>query len=81
MEHPALNVQDIKEKSLEDLQKEIGKLYEKLNFANRTGNQALSNQLNMVLEVYLRANTEKLTEMYTDYEEEAEINGISIDTI
>lgn len=50
MQHPFIT--DLSGKSLEDLQTTISGLTSKLNFAYRTGNGALINQLNMAIDSY-----------------------------
>lgn len=65
MEHPALDVNDIKEKGLEEIQEKLRELYKKQNFAYKTGNQPVLNQLQMVIEVYARAQQELLREMFS----------------
>lgn len=69
MEHPGTDVNKIKEESLEHIQQKIGELYDRLNFAYRTANQPLINQLTMVMETYTRAQEEKVIEQYQDYHE------------
>ena len=65
MEHPALNVRKIKEElTLEEIQGKVNELYKRLTFAHSTGNQALINQLEMVMEAYQRAMNEILNEMF-----------------
>jgi threonine aldolase len=58
MQHPFIN--DLSDKSLEDLQTTISGLISKLNFASRTGNNALINQLNMALESYKSEYAKKM---------------------
>ena len=66
MEHPALNVIQIKEElSLEQIQEKIADLNKRLHFAYQMQNQSLINQLDMVLEVYVRAQSEILNEMFS----------------
>jgi UDP-N-acetyl-D-mannosaminuronate dehydrogenase len=50
MEHPLLG--DISNLKIEELQNKISEINKRLSFAYRSGNQALVNQLNMVLESY-----------------------------
>ena len=61
MEHPFIN--NISDKSLEELQKTISDLTTKLNFAYRTGNGPLIQQINMALESYRSAYTKKMDEL------------------
>jgi hypothetical protein len=50
MTHPFIN--DLSDKSLEDLQETITGLNKKLTFAYRMGNQSLIHQLHMALDSY-----------------------------
>lgn len=61
MEHPFIN--DLSNKSLEDLQNAITGLNNKLNFAYRTGNGPLIHQLQMVIESYRKAYSGKMDEL------------------
>jgi hypothetical protein len=61
MEHPFIN--DLSDKSLEDLQTAISGLMSKLNFAYRTGNGPLISQLNMAINSYKSAYQKKMDEM------------------
>lgn len=61
MEHPFIN--DLSDKSLEDLQTAISGLMSKLNFAYKTGNGPLISQLNMAINSYKSAYQKKMDEM------------------
>lgn len=61
MEHPFIN--NLSDKSLEDLQTAISSLMSKLNFAYRTGNGPLISQINMALESYKSAYQKKMDEL------------------
>lgn len=61
MEHPFIH--NLEEKSLEDLQTTISDLTKKLNFAYRTTNGPLINQINMALESYRAAYNKKMDEL------------------
>ena len=61
MEHPFIN--DLSEKSLEDLQTTISDLTKKLNFAYRTSNGPLISQLQMAIESYRSAYNKKMNEL------------------
>lgn len=61
MEHPFIN--NLEDKSLEDLQNTISTLTGKLNFAYRTGNGPLIQQLNMAIESYKNAYNKKMDEI------------------
>jgi len=59
--HPFIG--DLSDKSLEELQKTISSLTNKLTFAGRTGNRALINQILMALDNYKAAYAAKMDEM------------------
>lgn len=61
MKHPF--IQDLSDKSLEDLQKTISDLLNKLTFAYKVNNPSLVNQLNMVLESYKEEYNKKMDDM------------------
>lgn len=61
MEHPFIN--NLQDKSLEDLQTTISNLTSKLTFAYRTGNGPLINQLQMAIESYKSAYSKKMDEL------------------
>ena len=61
MEHPFIN--NISDKSLEELQNTISDLTKKLTFAYRTGNGPLIHQINMALDSYRSAYSKKMDEL------------------
>jgi len=61
MEHPFIN--DLSDKTLEQLQDTISSLHQKLTFAYRTGNGPLIHQLQMVIESYRKEYQNKINEM------------------
>lgn len=61
MEHPFIN--DISDKTIEELQDIISDLHKKLTFSYRTGNQPLIHQLNMVIESYKNEYQRKINEL------------------
>lgn len=63
MEHPFLNSDTLRDKTIEELQDTISDLNRKLTFAYRTGNGPLINQLNMVIESYRNQYKRKIDEM------------------
>jgi hypothetical protein len=65
MEHPFLSSASLGDQSLEDLQKVITDLNSKLNFAYRTSNMALANQLLMVIDSYNTAYRKKVDQAMT----------------
>lgn len=72
MEHPFIH--DLSDKSLEDLQNKISELMSKLNFAYRTGNGPLINQIQMALESYKSAYNKKMDELISKQKINAQIN-------
>ena len=65
MEHPDVDIIEIKKMSLEQIQEKLSELYKRQAFAYRVNNIPLLNQINMVVEVYARAQTELLDEMFS----------------
>ena len=63
MEHPFLNINEIKEMKLEEIQSKISELTKKLMIASQTGNDYLVHQVQMALETYNNAQIEKLKDM------------------
>lgn len=61
MEHPFIH--NLEDKTLEELQTSISDLTTKLNFAYRTTNGPLINQLNMAIESYRSAYNKKMDEL------------------
>lgn len=61
MQHPFVN--NLSDKSLEDLQKTISDLMGKLTFAYRMGNGPLIQQLQMVIESYKAEYNKKMDEI------------------
>jgi len=61
MEHPFIN--DLSDKSIDQLQETISSLYTKLTFAQRTGNGPLINQISMVIESYKKEYQKKIDAM------------------
>jgi len=61
MEHPFIN--DLSDKSIDQLQETITSLYTKLTFAQRTGNGPLINQISMVIESYKKEYQKKIDAM------------------
>lgn len=72
MEHPFIN--NLRDLSLEVIQEKIGELTKKLNFAYKTGNGPLIHQLNMALESYKKAQSEKMDELIKKQNITATIN-------
>ena len=61
MKHPFIN--DLSDKTLDQLQDTLANLTTKLNFAYRSGNQPLINQINMAMESYREESTRRLDEL------------------
>lgn len=61
MEHPF--IQDLSDKSLEELQSTLSALGNKLTFAYRTSNGPLIHQLQMVMESYRTAYNKKMDDL------------------
>jgi hypothetical protein len=72
MEHPFIN--NISDKSLEELQETISNLMSKLTFAYRTGNSQLINQINMALESYRNAYQKKMDDLIKKQNIQTQIN-------
>lgn len=72
MQHPLIH--DLTEKPLEELQKTITDLQGKLSFAYRTGNYALIQQINMVIESYQVESSKRLDAMYKKQNVQQSIN-------
>jgi len=71
MEHPFIH--NLEEKSLEDLQTTISSLTTKLNFAYRTGNSPLIQQITMAIESYKNAYSKKMNELIDKQKIQAQI--------
>lgn len=72
MEHPF--VQNLSDKTLEELQETITSLTGKLTFAYRSQNAPLVHQLNMVIESYKNAYNKKMDEMISKQNIKSQIN-------
>jgi iron-sulfur cluster repair protein YtfE (RIC family) len=63
--HPGLDINQIKKDlNLEQIQEKLRDLYKRQAFAYQTGNQQLISQIDMIIEVYTRAQLETLDEMF-----------------
>jgi uncharacterized membrane protein (DUF106 family) len=79
MEHPSVDIIAIKrEMSLEEIQEKIMQLQTRMSFAYRTNNHNMMHQLEMIHEVYTRAQMEVLSEMFGS-DEDGEDIGDQID--
>lgn len=72
MEHPFIN--NLEDKSLEELQETVSSLMNKLTFAYRTGNGPLIQQLHMALESYKKQQGKKLDEVFAKQKMKNTIN-------
>lgn len=61
MKHPFIN--DLSDKTMDELQTAMSSLNNKLTFAYRTGNGPLIHQLQMAIESYRDAYSKKMDEM------------------
>ena len=61
MEHPLIG--DLSKLKVEELQHKISEINKRISFAYKTGNQALFNQLQMVLESYNREYAVKMAKL------------------
>lgn len=72
MEHPFIN--NLEDKSLEELQEAISSLTTKLTFAYRTGNRPLIHQLQMALESYKVQQSKKMDAIFAKQKINTTIN-------
>lgn len=72
MEHPFIN--DLSDKSLEELQETLSDLTNKLTFAYRTQNGPLIHQLQMVIESYKNEQNKKLDALFKKQNIDTQIN-------
>ncbi len=72
MKHPFIN--DLSNKSLEELQEAVTSLSNKLTFAYRTGNGPLIHQLQMVIESYRAEASKKLDEVLKKQNIQTKVN-------
>lgn len=72
MEHPFIN--DLSDKTLEELQSSISDLSRKLSFASRMNNQPLVNQLYMVIESYRKEYYKRMDETFKKQNLETQVN-------
>lgn len=74
MEHPFLSSNDLKEKSIEEIQEAMSNLMNKLTFAYRTQNGPLIHQLQMVLESHRTQYFKKMDEVFDKQKLNNQIN-------
>ncbi len=74
MEHPFLSSNDLKDKSIEEIQDTISNLMNKLTFAYRTQNGPLIHQLQMVLESHRTQYFKKMDEIFDKQKLNTQIN-------
>lgn len=66
MHHPFIN--DLSDKSIEELQEAISDLTNKITFAHRIQNQPMINQLDMILNSYKSEQKKKLDKLFAEKE-------------
>ena len=74
MEHPFLSSNDLKEKSIEEIQDAMSNLMNKLTFAYRTQNGPLIHQIQMVLESHRTQYFKKMDEVFDKQKLNNQIN-------
>lgn len=74
MEHPFLSSNDLKDKTIEEIQDTISNLMNKLTFAYRTQNGPLIHQLQMVLESHRTQYFKKMDEIFAKQKLNTQIN-------
>ena len=72
MQHPFIH--DLSGKTSEELLTTIADLHTKLNFAHRTQNRPLINQIQMVIESYTTESTKRMDELYKKQNVQNQIN-------
>jgi hypothetical protein len=72
MQHPFIN--DLTDKSMEDLQNTIQDLTKKLNFVHRQQNGPMISQMMMVLESYKSEYSKRIDEIYKKQNLQNKIN-------
>jgi iron-sulfur cluster repair protein YtfE (RIC family) len=72
MEHPFIN--NLSDKSLEELQTALSDLNTKLTFAHRTGNGPLIHQIQMVIESYHKESRKKMDELFSKQNIQTQVN-------
>lgn len=76
MEHPGIDIVQVKrDLTLEEIQAKIIELQTKMGFAYRMGKHEMMHQLEMMLEVYTRAQMEMLDEMFGDNGDGPDLGG------
>ena len=74
MEHPFLSSNDLKDKSIEEIQDAMSSIMNKLTFAYRTQNGPLIHQLQMVLESHRTQYFKKMDEVFDKQKLNNQIN-------
>jgi hypothetical protein len=74
MEHPFLSSNDLKDKSIEEIQDAMSNLMNKLTFAYRTQNGPLIHQIQMVLESHRTQYFKKMDEVFDKQKLNNQIN-------
>ncbi len=74
MEHPFLSSNDLKDKTIEEIQDAMSNLMNKLTFAYRTQNGPLIHQLQMVLESHRTQYYKKMDDIFAKQKLNNQIN-------
>jgi hypothetical protein len=74
VEHPFLSSNDLKDKSIEEIQDAMSSIMNKLTFAYRTQNGPLIHQLQMVLESHRTQYFKKMDEVFDKQKLNNQIN-------
>lgn len=74
IDHPFVG--DLSDKKIDELQTTMASLSGKLNFAHRTHNYVLANQIQMVLQTYRDAYNKKVDEEFKKFNIEDSVNVI-----
>jgi hypothetical protein len=74
VEHPFLSSNDLKDKSIEEIQDAMSNLMNKLTFAYRTQNGPLIHQLQMVLESHRTQYNKKMDDIFAKQKLNKQIN-------
>lgn len=78
MQHPFIH--DLSGKTSEEILQVISDLQSKLNFAHRTQNRPLINQIQMAIESYTAENNKRLDDMYKKQNIQNQVNISKSDT-
>lgn len=74
MEHPFVNIDGLREQSMEELQDAITELTKKLSFAHSMGNQPMIHQIQMALESHQTVYREKMDKAFEKQQIKSQIS-------